>query len=611
MRKLIVAVLAVAVVGGLVVFGRSLANTDSSPEKADGPVDTAGVSTEISELPAKRAISVYPAPGVTSAARGTQLSFRGAPADELGEIEVVGSRSGPHTGKFAEHSDGEGASWLPDEPFTPGERVTVRTSLDITGAEDGDYTIEVARRPRVPKIRAQEPWTKGKGAVEEYVTRPDIKVPEVTVKAATEGRSEGLVFVAPKGGRGHDGPLIVDDTGRTVFFEKMPKDRVATDFRAQEYKGKPVLTWWQGGLIVGDGRGYGVIVDDRYRELAKVRMANGYTTDLHEFTITDRDTALLMSYDRVIRDLRALGGPKRGVVIAGVVQEIDIETGLVLFEWHSLDSIGLDEGKAPVPKKDGGSYDYLHLNSIDLDENGDFLLSARNTWGVYKVDRASAKLVWRLGGTKSTFQLGKGTVTAWQHHARWLPNGDIMIFDNGSSPPVHKTSRVITVRLDEQAKTATLVSEISHPEGWLAATQGSSEPLPNGNIFVGYGSQRYFAEFTEDGRLVFDAELARGNDSYRAFRMPWRGRPAERPRVSATRSGARVTAHASWNGATEVARWELVAGASRDALEPVASERAEEFETSVTASTSAPLVAMRALDADGEVLATSPAIEPE
>jgi hypothetical protein len=206
--------------------------------------------------------------------------------------------------------------------------------------------------------------------------------------------------------------------------------------------------------------------------------------------------------------------------------------------------------------------------------------------------------------------MGKGTLMAWQHHARWLPNGDLMVFDNGASPRVHDTSRVVVVRLDERAKTAGLVSELSHPRKILSATQGSAEPLPNGNVFVGYGSQRYFSEYDADGKLVFDAELARGNDSYRAFRMPWRGRPAERPKVAATRSGDEVTANVSWNGATEVARWELLAGADRGSLRAVRSARATSFETTLRATTSAPLVALRARDADGEVLGTSPAVRP-
>jgi hypothetical protein len=486
----------------------------------------------------------------------------------------------------------------------------VRTDLDIANASDGDFQLTIARRARTPNIRKQEPYSKGKGAVQELVTHPELIPPAVKINTAEEGRAPGLIFVAPKGGRGQEGTMILDDSGRLIWFRRTPRDEVATDFRVQSYRGKPVLTWWQGGLIVGDGRGVGMIYDQRYRHVETVRAANGYSMDLHEFVITPDDTALLIAFDRIEQDLRPLGGPRRGVVITSIVQEVEIATGLVRFEYHSLGSIGLDEGKAPLPKRDGGQYDYIHMNSVALDDNGDFILSARNTSGVYKVDRQTAQLTWRLGGTKTSFQMANGSSTAWQHDARQLEDGNLMIFDNGASPQVHEASRALTLRVDERGKTTKVIRELKHPKKLLAATQGGAQPLANGNTFVGWGSQRYFSEYDAEGELVFDAELARGNDSYRAYRMPWTGRPAARPRVVASVSGGTVTATASWNGATEVARWQLLAGPSEDALEPVADAEAEDFETEVEGETEQPLVAMRALDADGNELATSPAVQP-
>jgi hypothetical protein len=206
--------------------------------------------------------------------------------------------------------------------------------------------------------------------------------------------------------------------------------------------------------------------------------------------------------------------------------------------------------------------------------------------------------------------MANGSSTAWQHDARQLEDGNLMIFDNGASPQVHEASRALTLRVDERGKTTKVIRELKHPKKLLAATQGGAQPLANGNTFVGWGSQRYFSEYDAEGELVFDAELARGNDSYRAYRMPWTGRPAARPRVVASVSGGTVTATASWNGATEVARWQLLAGPSEDALEPVADAEAEDFETEVEGETEQPLVAMRALDADGNELATSPAVQP-
>ncbi|HEX6025657.1 MAG TPA: arylsulfotransferase family protein [Solirubrobacter sp.] len=608
MRRFLVGLIVLAVAGGVAVIALA-SGSGSEPETPDPVVSTAPTPTVPPADP--EAIAVYPAPGVRSASPESQISFRGAPASELGEIVVTGSRSGRHSGRLREHSDGEGASFLPDKPFEEGERVTVRTDLDLVGAKDGEYSITIARRARTPKIRKQEPWSKGKGAVQELVTRPDLIPPAVKINTAKPGRADGLIFVAPKGGRGQEGTMILDDTGRLIWFKRTPRDQVATDFRVQEYRGKPVLTWWQGGLIVGDGRGVGMIYDQRYRRVATVRAGNGYSMDLHEFVITPGDTALLIAFDRVEQDLRPLGGPRRGVVITAIVQEVEIETGLVRFEYHSLGSIGLDEGKAPLPKKDGGQYDYIHMNSVALDDDGDFILSARNTSGVYKVDRRSAQLEWRLGGTKPTFKMERGSSPAWQHDARPLDDGTLLIYDNGSSPPVHKMSRALTLKVDERAKTASVVRELTHPRKLLASTQGNAQPLPNGNTFVGWGSQRYFTEYDADGKLVFDAELARGNDSYRAFRMPWEGRPAERPRVVARASGGTVRATASWNGATEVARWQLLAGPSEDALEPVADAEVDGFETTVRAETDAPMVAMRALDADGKTLATSAAVQPE
>ncbi len=436
------------------------------------------------------------------------------------------------------HSDGNGASFLPAKPFRAGERVTVRTGLAVAGARDGDFAIRIARPAREPRVRGQDPPSQGRGAVQGFATRPDLQPPAVAVTTAKPGHAPGYVFLAPKGGHGQDGAMIVDPAGHPVWFKPMPRDRIATDLRAQTWQGKPVLTWPQGGLIVGDGGGEGVIYDTSYRRLATVHAGNGYDMDLHEFTLTPRGTALVIAYSRVKQDLRAVGGRRDGVAVVGIVQAIDVKTGLVLFEWHSIGSVALDEGKGPTPKGDG-EYDYMHVNSVALDTEGDFIVSARNTWTVYKVDRARARVVWRLGGKRPTIKMGRGTTTAWQHSARPQPDGTIAIYDNGASPAVRKHSRAIPVRVDEKANTATLVSALSHPRDLLSATQGSVERLANGDTFVGAGSQRWFSEYSPSGELVFDGHLARGNDSYRAFLLPWEGRPRRIQRSSpARRRGA-------------------------------------------------------------------------
>jgi hypothetical protein len=585
-KKLLPALVALAALCGLLILGLA----DAAPAPAEP-------------------VSVYPAPGVRTASPQTQISFRGVGAGKLGAVVVTGSRSGRHAGVVRAHSDGNGASFVPAKPFHAGERVTVRTGLDVVGARQGDFAIRIARPAREPGIRRQDPPSKGLGAVQRFATRRDLLPPQVAVTTAKPGHALGYVFLAPKGGHGQDGPMIVDTAGRLVWFKAMPRDRIATDLRVQRWQDKPVLTWWQGGLIVGDGRGEGVIYDTSYRRIATVHAGNGYDMDLHEFTLTPKGTALVIAYNRVKQDLRSVGGRRNGVAVDGIVQEIDVKTGLVLFEWHSIGSVAFDEGKGPVPKA-GGEYDYMHVNSVALDRNGAFIVSARNTWTVYKVDRARARVEWRLGGTRPSFKMGPGTTTAWQHSARPQPDGTIAIYDNGASPQVHEHSRAITVRIDQEAKTATLVSALTHPRGLLSATQGSVERLANGDTFVGAGSQRWFSEYSPAGELLFDGHLARGNDSYRAFLLPWDGSPRTAPKVAASASDGRVTARGSWNGATEVARWQLLAGANEDAMTIVAEAPNTGFETTIRATTSQPLVAMRALDATGRTLGTSAGVKP-
>jgi hypothetical protein len=547
------------------------------------------------------AISAYPSPGVRTANPETQISFRGAPAAKLGPITVSGSRSGNHAGRLLQHSDGQGASFVPDRPFVSGERVTVRTGLDVAGATKGDYGFTIGRRPAAKHPRAANLPGVGHGAVQHFATRTDLAPPAVAVTTSKAGQAPGDVFVAPKGGRGQDGPMILDDAGHVVWFKPAGDRDEATDFRTQTYEGKPVLTWWQGRLIGGYGNGEGVIYDDRYQPIRRVRAGNGYSADLHEFQLTPQGTALLIAYDPVKEDGR--------IVVDAVVQEIDVATGLVEFEWHSIGNVSLDESYEPKPGP-RAEWDYMHLNSVDLDAGGDFIVSARHTSTVYSISRATGRILWRLGGKASDFKAGPGVRFDFQHDARMQPDGTLTIFDNSSSPPRRTASRAITVALDTTAHKAMLVKSLTHPGPLLSATQGSVEPLATGGTFVGFGSQRFFTEYDAQGRIVFDGRLSRGNDTYRAFRLPWTGTPASRPRLVAHRgSGSSVTVRASWNGETGIARWLVQAGSSARSLRPITTVPSTGFETSAII-TRASYVTMTALDASGTPLGTSVAVQP-
>jgi len=445
-----------------------------------------------------------------------------------------------------------------------------------------------------------------------YHSRPDLKPPLVRIRTAAHGTAPGYLFIAPKMVVAQAGPMIMDNRGEVVWFKPL-NTRGVTDFRVQKYRGKPVLTWWRGRVSnVGVGDGWYVIYDTSYRPVAEVRAGNGLVGDVHEFLITKNDTALFTVYHRLPVDLSSVGGPAEGKIWDGILQEVDIQTGRVLFEWHSYPQVGIAESYAPPPKAKAGAkappYDYFHMNSIEVEPNGNFLVSARNTHALYEIDRKTKKVLWRLGGKKSDFKMGAGTNFAWQHDARRHADGTITIFDNGAAPPVEKFSRVLVLRTS--AKKATLVRSYHHPQRLLAPFEGNAQFLPNGNIVVGWGAQPYVSELSRTGALLFDAYFGDGKppgedaDSYRAYRFPWHGQPRDRPVVVV----AGDTAYSSWNGATDVVRWQVLAGPAAGQLKPVQTVAKNGFETPIRLTKSAAFYAVKALGRDGKVLGTSEAV---
>ncbi|MGH3144222.1 MAG: arylsulfotransferase family protein, partial [Rubrobacter sp.] len=254
-------------------------------------------------------------------------------------------------------------------------------------------------------------------------------------------------------------------------------------------------------------------------------------------------------------------------------------------------------------------YDYFHINSIAVADDDNLIVSARRTSAVYKIDRKSGEVIWRLGGKKSDFEMGPGTRTDWQHDARPQPDGTITIFDNGGVTK-DEQSRGIVVKLDEDAMTATLVRAYTHPDKILSATQGSMQVLPNGNVFVGWGSEPALSEFDYEGNLRFDAAFPTEGESYRAFRFPWKGQPQDRPSIAAE-AGAddKVTVYASWNGATQLADWEVLAGPEPGGLQTVGSAPRKGFETAITLETTEPFVGIRARNRAGDSLGAITVIE--
>ena len=437
----------------------------------------------------------------------------------------------------------------------------------------------------------------------QFHSRPDLAPHPITVLTAAGPLGDGYMLLSPAIDNGPtDGLVIVDNQGEPVWMNPVP-GRSVHNLQVQRYRGEPVLTWWEGDFVAGHGNGEGVIADTTYREIARVRAAGSHQVDLHAFRITPHDTALFAAYSQVPDATAARGQP----ILEGVVQEIDIATDTLLFEWHSHGAVDLDESFLDFPSDTDKPYDYIHVNSIAEDLDGHLLVSARNTSTVYKLNRSTGDVLWRMGGKRSDFTITSEAEFSWQHDAQRQPDGTLTLFDD-QSPPT--PSRGLILKVDETARTVALVREFRRPTQVSSNTRGNVQVLPNGNVFVGWGGEPFASEFGPLGDLRFDLALWPGELSYRAFRFPWRGRPTEAPAVVATRptTGGTVV-FASWNGATDVAHWEVLGGTGPDQLRVVAKVPRVGFETVVNVSPALAFVTARALDANGTILGTSPTVQ--
>jgi hypothetical protein len=372
--------------------------------------------------------------------------------------------------------------------------------------------------------------------------------PPVTILTSQTHIGRGDIFITPTGDSSTyaNGPEILDKHGNIVWFRPIPQGQTASDFRTQTYHHQHVLTWWQGTGLGGLATGTDYIYNDHFQQVATVNAGNGLSADGHEFLITARNTALILSYTTATADLTSIGGPANQAVINGVVQEIDIATGKVLFQWNSEDHVPFSQSEQPLPASPSTPWDWFHINAVHVDTDGNLLVDARDTWTTYKVNRSSGRIIWQLGGKASSFTLTAGPgqvldnaneIFAWQHDPEALGNNLYTLFDNESAGnPLLPYSRAITVKLHKRTHVATLVASDNQPEGLSAASQGNAQTTRGGERFVGWGALPYFSEFDRTGQLIFNAAFPTGVNSYRAYLLPWRS-PGTNQRISKDTKG--------------------------------------------------------------------------
>jgi hypothetical protein len=547
-------------------------------------------------------LALSPAPGTPDASPQTQISVLGTRPAIIRKVDVRGALSGVHSGRLRAYSGARGASFVPAQPFAEGEEVTATLTLSRHRVRRWSFAIARAgRTPPILNITSTQP-----DKLEHFVTEPALVPPQITVGRHGAAGS-GSIFLTPLPSPvvhpgsttsvtltpvGPGGPMIVDGRGRLVWFKQLTPPDVAANLRVQRYRGRRVLTWWQGPVTAAAyGLGAGVIADRSYRTIKTVHAGNGYGMDIHEFTLTPSGDALVTIYAPVVHN----GTP----LLDAIVQQVDIATGLVVWEWHALGHIPLSESYATPANS--AFYDAFHINSVQDLSGGRVLISARDTSAVYAIARAGSRIMWTLGGKASDFKLGPGARFWFQHDAQLLPGGRLSVFDDEAGPPEKApSSRGLILRLDQRRHRATVVRALHRPGTTSAQSEGSVQSLAGGGHFVGFGAQPWFSQFAANGRLLFDARLPIDDGSYRAYRFPWSAKPRTRPVAAATAGAVFV----SWNGATDVARWQVLAGGR-----VVASAARTGFETRVAVTGAGPF-AVRALDAKGHALGTSGAVAP-
>lgn len=604
---LTLAVVLLVTVGG--PLGGAVPAIAASPSLATATASSPPVPATAVPVPP---VTISPLPGTPDATPSTQISFLGAPASALHDVTVVGSRSGSHSGKLYGYSTAAGASFLPARGFDEGERVTVTAILQSGASKSRVGTsFSIARLYALPREPSHAPPVDSASDVQSFHSRHDLSPPAVRVTVPATNPALGDIFISPDSSGEQDGPMILEPGGGLVWFKPVPAGSEAEDLRVQQYEGKPVLTWWEGQVIDGHGRGDDYIYNTSYEPLATVHAGNGLQADLHEFDLTPQGTALISAYEPIHWNLSSVKGSSDGLLNDCVVQEIDVRTGLVMFEWHALGHVALADSYAPVPHLSSTVYDFFHLNSIQPQADGDLLLDARNTWTAYMISASTGATLWRLGGKRSTFTLGPGVRFAWQHDAEILPEGDLSIFDDEATPPESNQSRAITVALDLATRTATLARQLIHPGvRILTQSEGNAQALPGGEELIGWGEAGYVSQFSIAGALTFDMQLPTRDSSYRAYRFPWSATPAHAPSVAASAGKAGTTVlYASWNGATAVTGWRVFAGRSPTALAAVGQFLRGGFETEMTLDTTLHYLAVQALGPEDQVLGSSDAVK--
>ncbi len=458
-----------------------------------------------------------------------------------------------------------------------------------------------------------------------FISAPRLHPPKLktTMRTKTSQLAPGFFLVAnfknvaqnvPMVGQA--GPLILDRNLQPVWFQPIGVNALAANLRTQTLSsGEPGLSWWQ-GRVTKTGQpetGTVVVVDQHYHKVASITGKQGWIISLHDAVVTG-DTVVVTAYRVEKKNLSRFHGARNGRLLDCAVQTYSLKTGALVSSWDVADHIPLSQSQQRPPKSASNPWDAYHLNSIfAVGDGSQLLISLRNTWAAYLLDTASGKIIWTLGGKNSTFRIPKPAQFQWQHDVQIQSGNIVSVFDDaccGMTPSgdflnPNGPARGLVLRLNMSRHTASMVSQYKRGNKFYVAFLGNTDLLSNHNVTIGWGSQPFFSEFSPSGKLLLDAAWPTPDQSYRAYTVDWVGEPTTKPSIAVRTVKGKATVYASWNGATEVLRWRVLAGNSASSVKPVATKTKSGFETTFTLSHSAKTYQVEALGSQGKVLGTS------
>jgi hypothetical protein len=469
------------------------------------------------------------------------------------------------------------------QPLTRTKQLSKATILALTRVA---IAIVVLRYLCVPTLEYTYPSSHtalldsgiyGAYPLMEYVST-DLTSPKANVVLSDYSCADGLVLLSVGGQSVTDGgPMILDMSGNLVWSAPGKFGDASANTKIQRYHGEDYLTFWAGEKLQESGLGSYYMLNSSYDIVHTVSaVEEGTAGDLHEFKITEDGSALITVYERVLIDMSGTSVDLLAdqMIVDGILQEVDIATGKLLFEWRSSDHL---EHPALQSSSGGlvadGSFDYFHMNSIDKDSKGNYLISFRHLHALVYVEGNTGNILWTLGNDAGDFEdLSQGDATGfqWQHDARWISEdeGTISLFDNGIAHkhPDAGYSQGIIIQLDFVDWTATLLQEYKSLDLIGSASQGDVQllrrPHNDYHVFIGWGASAVFTEHSINGDLLCETHFGASwlfyferVKSYRAFKtFDWKAIP------SAWDPEARIAddkVYVSWNGATEVVYWAL------------------------------------------------------